>query len=690
MRGIAWILSAIAVAAVLVLAPPGAFAEQAQPGASTLTQKELEALIEQARKKGVQIIVVAPGQKPKSQARGPGTVGQWSAWMAALRTELKRLSAEAPMAPAKVWAGLKTASPDGTVGHHFIVILIVIGLMAAALLVEWFYGEWLKRKIKSMWPAAPPHMPAKMSFLLVRFVGRLFGFALFGAFVLLAATAVFAQNKATEATVVIMVLSVITVRGAIEFWRVWLSPNIAAYRLPPLNDADAKTLFRWLAGGAIVSGVLLGIGYWLDALQVDRRASVVLLLVIFLGVLLYHLVLLGANRRIVSGLIAGEGAATGRVDRIRRVMAGSWHLILGLYFVFAWIASATRVMLEKPNAIGPSFGMVVVLVGTLTLYSIGVVLLDWYFYRRKGASRRKAAEAAAAVKPGDAGESGIIEDKDADHDDGPRGWFAGVRSFEDLAKQSLHLLVFICLVGGVMLVWGVDVADQNSPFVRLWDVILVIFLGYIAMQCARIWIQKKIDAEGGFEEPAPGEEGAAGGVSRLATLLPLFRNFILATIVAIAVMIGLSELGIDIAPLFAGAGVIGLAIGFGAQTLIRDIFSGAFFLVDDAFRKGEYIDIGDVQGTVERISVRSMQVRHHNGPLHTVPFGEIKFLTNFSRDWVMMKLKIRVTYDTDVEKLRKLIKKLGPGAARASRDSARQVPRAAEISGGATRWTIRR
>jgi small-conductance mechanosensitive channel len=92
---------------------------------------------------------------------------------------------------------------------------------------------------------------------------------------------------------------------------------------------------------------------------------------------------------------------------------------------------------------------------------------------------------------------------------------------------------------------------------------------------------------------------------------------------------------------------------------VRDIFSGAFFLFDDAFRKGEYIDIGSVKGTVEKISVRSFQLRHHLGPLHTVPFGEITHLTNFSRDWVIMKLPLRVTYDTDVERVRKLIKKLG-------------------------------
>jgi len=111
--------------------------------------------------------------------------------------------------------------------------------------------------------------------------------------------------------------------------------------------------------------------------------------------------------------------------------------------------------------------------------------------------------------------------------------------------------------------------------------------------------------------------------------------------------------------LLAGAGIVGLAVGFGAQTLVKDILSGVFFLIDDAFRKGEYIDVGNVKGVVEKISIRSMQLRHHNGPLNTIPFGEIQHLTNFSRDWVLMKLKLRVTYDTDVEKLRKLIKKLG-------------------------------
>jgi small-conductance mechanosensitive channel len=111
--------------------------------------------------------------------------------------------------------------------------------------------------------------------------------------------------------------------------------------------------------------------------------------------------------------------------------------------------------------------------------------------------------------------------------------------------------------------------------------------------------------------------------------------------------------------LLAGAGVIGLAIGFGSQTLVRDIVSGAFFLLDDAFRVGEYIDVGTVKGSVEKMSVRSVRLRHHRGAVHTVPFGEVKRLTNYSRDWAIMKLNFRVPFTTNVDKVRKILKATG-------------------------------
>ncbi|MEM1161721.1 MAG: mechanosensitive ion channel domain-containing protein, partial [Pseudomonadota bacterium] len=161
------------------------------------------------------------------------------------------------------------------------------------------------------------------------------------------------------------------------------------------------------------------------------------------------------------------------------------------------------------------------------------------------------------------------------------------------------------------------------------------------------------------EEDTEGEGGL--GASRSATLLPLLRSTALVVIALICLFTALSSLGVNVAPLIAGAGVIGLAIGFGAQTLVKDIVSGVFFLIDDAFRRGEYIDLGTVKGTVERISVRSLQLRHHLGAVHTIPFGDIAALTNYSRDWVIMKLPLRLTFDTDPQKVKKIVKRIGAG-----------------------------
>jgi small-conductance mechanosensitive channel len=147
--------------------------------------------------------------------------------------------------------------------------------------------------------------------------------------------------------------------------------------------------------------------------------------------------------------------------------------------------------------------------------------------------------------------------------------------------------------------------------------------------------------------------------SRLGTLLPLVRSVVRAFLALAVVMIGLSAFGVDIGPLLAGAGVVGIAIGFGAQSLVRDIFSGVFFLLDDAFRVGEYIEIESLRGTVENISIRSMRLRHHRGAVHTIPFGEVRSITNYSRDWVVVKLEFRIPFDTDLALVKRLVKQIG-------------------------------
>ncbi|WP_331376179.1 mechanosensitive ion channel family protein [Sinorhizobium chiapasense] len=147
--------------------------------------------------------------------------------------------------------------------------------------------------------------------------------------------------------------------------------------------------------------------------------------------------------------------------------------------------------------------------------------------------------------------------------------------------------------------------------------------------------------------------------TRLLTLLPILRNFLAVSIAVVAVLMVLSGLGVAIGPLIAGAGVFGVALGFGSQSLVKDVISGIFYMMDDAFRVGEYIQSGSYMGTVESFSIRSVKLRHHRGPVFTVPFGSLGAVQNMSRDWVIDKFKINVSYDTDVAKVKKVVKGVG-------------------------------
>jgi small-conductance mechanosensitive channel len=135
-------------------------------------------------------------------------------------------------------------------------------------------------------------------------------------------------------------------------------------------------------------------------------------------------------------------------------------------------------------------------------------------------------------------------------------------------------------------------------------------------------------------------------------------------LIVMTVLMVLSALGIQVGPLLAGAGVIGIAVGFGAQTLVRDLFSKFFYLLDDAFRVGEYIQSGNYKGTVEHLGARSIRLRHHRGSVYTIPYGQLGAVQNMSRDWVIDKLTIGLTYDADLDKAKKLIKKIGQDLAK--------------------------
>lgn len=238
-------------------------------------------------------------------------------------------------------------------------------------------------------------------------------------------------------------------------------------------------------------------------------------------------------------------------------------------------------------------------------------------------------------------------------------------------KRSLVRIGRVVALGAIAVIiagaWNINLSDVRATdggsavAGNIVEFIIIAAVGYVIYELTSLWINRRLTRENSSaltSDQEAGEGGGAGG-SRLATVLPLVLMAAQAAIATIFGLLAVGSLGIDITPLLAGAGILGLAIGFGAQKLVTDIVSGVFFLIDDAFRVGEYVDVGGTMGAVEKISIRSMQLRHHRGNVHTIPYGSVEKVTNFSRDWVIMKLMFTVPFDTDPNRVKKIFKKIG-------------------------------
>jgi small conductance mechanosensitive channel len=134
-------------------------------------------------------------------------------------------------------------------------------------------------------------------------------------------------------------------------------------------------------------------------------------------------------------------------------------------------------------------------------------------------------------------------------------------------------------------------------------------------------------------------------------LLPLLRTAILCVIVVLTSLIVLSHIGIDIAPLLAGAGIVGVAIGFGSQALVKDVITGLFILMEDQIAIGDVVDVGkDHSGVVEAISIRTIRLRDLSGAIHTVPFSEVTSVKNLTRDFAYVVSRITIPIGQDIDR----------------------------------------
>ena len=231
-------------------------------------------------------------------------------------------------------------------------------------------------------------------------------------------------------------------------------------------------------------------------------------------------------------------------------------------------------------------------------------------------------------------------------------------------ERLLRLVFFMISAWYVLDALSIDmmsIATSDSLAARVIrrgiTAITILLAADLIWQLAKTTIEKKLALAANVSESTPAEQQRH--YARVRTLLPILRNILFIVLLTMAVLTALSTIGIEVAPLIAGAGVIGVAVGFGAQTLVKDIISGMFYLLDDAFRVGEYIVSGSYKGTVESFSLRSVKLRHHRGPLYTVPFGSLGAIQNLSRDWVIDKMSIKVPFDTDLDLVKRIIKQIG-------------------------------
>ena len=265
---------------------------------------------------------------------------------------------------------------------------------------------------------------------------------------------------------------------------------------------------------------------------------------------------------------------------------------------------------------------------------------------------RRRAERLIFV-PGDEGEplQPVAQPTEA-----PRGSVEQDRAI-DAFTQVLHYAaswVFLLAAGTFLArLWSFDLIhllgarDARTFIGVLFDAGVTLLVGWYVWRLFETGLAVALSREAG----GPG--------SRASTVQPLLRSIGMVVIAAVALMWSLSVLGLNIAPLLASAGVVGIAIGFGAQTLVKDLFSGAFFLIEDVFRIGDYIEAGTAKGTVEKITFRTVALRHQNGPLHFVPYGSLGSIRNNSRDWVIDKFEIPLPTDVDSETVRRIVKRIG-------------------------------
>ncbi|MEC9483209.1 MAG: mechanosensitive channel protein [Halomonas sp.] len=384
--------------------------------------------------------------------------------------------------------------------------------------------------------------------------------------------------------------------------RMLFSSRYEGLRLFPIDADEAAHWNRWLATltGFVGYGMLVVVplaNFYLSP-ALGRGIGLVIMVLAFI----YATAFVLKNRLKLRHALEARAARTDMsASRVAlKLFAKLWHLLAIAYFLVVLLLSIVR-----PEDALPS-----VMLATLkTIVYVGVGLLLSGVLTQLIGRRITLSEDLRRKLP-------KLEVR--------------LNAYIPTFLKVIRAIILITVAMLVLDAWGLfDLAawyasDVGASMVsKLIDVIIILLVAAALWIALASLIEHRLSPETGTGEPS----------ARAKTLLSLFRNALAITLITMTGMIVLAEIGINIGPLIAGAGVIGLAIGFGAQKLVQDIITGVFIQVENAMNTGDVVTVGGVTGTAERLSIRSVGIRDLSGTYHIVPFSSVDTVSNYMREF---------------------------------------------------------
>lgn len=538
-----------------------------------------------------------------------GAVGGLSDELVAATSEL----AELPLALVKGLEDLRDASTrDRALEVAGKVLLVLLGGWLAERLVK----RLLARPRRALGDRRSDSLGLRVAYLLLRTLLDILPILAFAA-VAYGILPLTDPQPVTRLVALTLINANVLSRLIAALGRMILVPDTPGLRLLPMGDETASYIQVWLSRFTLI-GVY---GYFLldAALLLGLAPSAHVLLKTLLGLVLAAMlvVLILQLREPVAALLRGRGEGGTTLRNLRHRVAEVWHVLAVAYVLGGFAVWALDVEGGFEYLLRSTLLSLLVLIAARAVSHLIGRLIERIFRLNAELKERHP----------------LLE----------------VRANRYLPAFHRVLNISLAVMTGLLILqmWGA------SPFAWLTGpegraVLATLFLiGFVILAALLVWEVFAAYVEATVQRQA----SAADGSQRLRTLLPLAQNALRILLVVLVTLIVLSEIGVNIAPLLAGAGVVGLAIGFGAQTLVRDVITGILILVEDSLSVGDVVLVAGHSGVVERLTVRSLFLRDLEGNVHALPFSAVDTIQNFSKEYSYSLIEMGVAYREDVDEV---------------------------------------